>query len=86
MYQVRHKTLGIFQCMFLGCGLWTELSNEPELGICDFNTIEEANKFIDYICSHESSDYIRTDFSVEAFDAGLHDIMTKKQEVSSVEV
>lgn len=47
-FQVRHKEFGLFQGEFLGMCFWWPMSDMPEQGICEFETSEQAQDFIDY--------------------------------------
>ena len=67
--QVRHTNLGIYQGECFGLGFWHPTSNIPELGFCEFPNRQEAEKFIDFLCSNECSAPLkREDLSVEPFN------------------
>ena len=68
-YQVRHKGYGVYQGEFLGFGIWHPMSSMPEQGYAEFDTQEEAQRFIDFLCSPEcAAQENRDDLIIEPFD------------------
>jgi len=43
-FQLRHTEFGIYQGSCIGLGFWYPMSDLPELGLCKFPSIEEAEK------------------------------------------
>lgn len=75
IYQVSYKngeSIAIFQGRFLGMGFWHPISNQPEQGICKFDSIENAQKFIDYHLREAIEEWHREDFTIEPFDEKLN--------------
>lgn len=74
-YQVSYKDkerLGIFQGEFLGMRFWHPISQQPEQGICRFDSTEDALKFIEYYLKEAIGEWHREDFTIEPFDEKLN--------------
>lgn len=68
-FQIHHREFGVYQGSCMGLGFWHPMSNMPEQGFCRFETIEEANKYIIFLCSPECDMPLKeADLSVEPFD------------------
>jgi hypothetical protein len=71
-YQIRHREWGVFQGEFLGLGFWRPMSDEPEQGFCRFETLEQAQSYIDFLCSDRcAAPRQKSEFTIETFDAEL---------------
>jgi hypothetical protein len=68
-YQVRHKEMGVYQGECLGLGFWHPMSKMPELGYCEFRTEQDAQQYVDFLCSRECATPEKpADFTIEPFD------------------
>ena len=68
-FQIRHKEYGVYQGSFMGFGYWHPWSDMPEQGYCKFSTQQEAQDYIDFLCSTECDQPLnRSDLSIEPFD------------------
>ena len=60
----------------MGLGFWHPMSEMPEQGFCEFPTYEEAQKYIDFLCSDKcAAPMTRTDFTIEMYDREQSDRM-----------
>ena len=76
-FQVRHRTLGIYQGSAIDLAFWHPSSNMPEHGLCRFAARESAQALIDVLCSSECLDPMaEQDFTIEPFDITEHDRLT----------
>jgi len=64
----------------MGMAFWTEISSEPELGICFFGEEKSAENVISYLSRTENGVvYLRKeDLSIEPFDQGLQDMLEEQ--------
>lgn len=75
-YQLRHQEMGIFQGSFLGLGLWLSISNMPEQGLFEFETREDIQEYLSFLCSDKSEQPLQTvDLFIEPFNQELNDIL-----------
>lgn len=76
-YQIRHKEWGVFQGQGRPdkravIGFWT--AAYPDIGVCKFETREDAQGFIDLVCRFARGTVKpvnEADFSIEPFDENL---------------
>lgn len=72
-FQVRHRTLGLYQGTALELAFWHPSSGMPEHGLWRFSTTEKAQAFIDFLCSPMCAEPMdRHDLTVEPFDHEQH--------------
>ena len=50
-FQIRHRTLGIYQGSAIELAFWHPSSGMPEHGLCRFTTKEKAESYRAYLCS-----------------------------------
>jgi hypothetical protein len=73
-FQVRHRTLGVYQGSAIDLAFWHPSSGMPEHGLCRFATRENAHALIDVLCSSECMEPMeRQDLTIEPFDIVEHD-------------
>ncbi|MDH4083214.1 MAG: hypothetical protein OEV99_06235 [Nitrospira sp.] len=73
-FQVRHRTLGVYQGSAIDLAFWHPSSGMPEHGLCRFATRENAQSLIDVLCSSECLEPMRRpDLTIELFDTAEHD-------------
>ena len=72
-FQVRHRTLGIFQGTAVEMAFWHPSSGMPEYGLCRFGTEDKAQAYVDFFCSARCAEPLRReDLTIEPFDEALH--------------
>jgi hypothetical protein len=73
-YQVRHRTLGVYQGSAIDLAFWHPSSGMPEYGLCRFSTEAKALALVDCLCSPMCSNPMdRGDFIVEPYDLDEHE-------------
>lgn len=73
-FQVRHRTLGIYQGSAIDLAFWHPSSSMPEYGLCRFSTVEKAQAVIDALCSASCTETMdRQDLTIEVFDLAEHE-------------
>ncbi len=73
-FQVRHRTLGIYQGSAIELAFWHPSSGMPEHGLCRFATEHKAQALIDFLCSPicpEPMDH--RDLTIEPYDLAQHE-------------
>lgn len=75
-FQLRHRTLGIFQGTALEVAFWHPSSRMPEYGLCRFQTQADAQRYIDFLSSSDCPEPLAAaDLAIEPFDHTLHDTL-----------
>ena len=73
-FQVRHRTLGIYQGSAIDLAFWYPSSTMPEHGLCRFPTRDKAQALIDALCFPACTEPMdRQDLAIEPFDVAEHD-------------
>lgn len=73
-FQVRHRTLGVYQGSAIDLVFWHPSSGMPEHGLCRFSTCDKAQALIDFLCSSVCSEPLRRDdLSIEPYDLAEHE-------------
>lgn len=73
-FQVRHRTLGIYQGSAIDLAFWHPSSNMPEQGLCRFSNKEKAHALIEVLCAQSCTEPMdRQDLMIEPFDLSEHD-------------
>lgn len=76
-FQVRHRTLGVFQGSSIGLAFWHPSSHMPEYGLCRFATEAKAQAYVDFLSSPTCPEPLdHADLTVEAFDHAEHERLT----------
>lgn len=85
-FQVRHSEFGIYQGSAIGMGFWYPMSEMPEQGFVEFDTEQDSQSYIDFLCSDNcASPLRRQDLSVEPFDFVLSEQLIAQSENSGHE-
>jgi hypothetical protein len=73
-FQVRHRTLGIYQGSAIDLAFWHPSSGMPEYGLCRFSTRDKAQALIEVFSSSACTEPLdRNDLSIEPYDLVEHD-------------
>lgn len=72
-FQVRHRTLGIYQGSAIDLVFWHPSSGMPEHGLCRFSTRDKAQALIDVLSSSACTEPMdRNDLTIEPYDLAEH--------------
>lgn len=83
-YQLRHRTLGIYQGSAVELAFWHPSSGMPEYGICRFGSKEKAQAYVDFLSSPKCPERLNlNEFTIEPFDQELHDQLKSDNPMSS---
>jgi hypothetical protein len=83
-FQVRHRTLGIYQGSAIELAFWHPSSGMPEHGLCRFSTIDKAQALIDFLCSPMCAEPMkRNELTIEAYDLAEHDRLVTEHPLPS---
>jgi hypothetical protein len=73
-FQIRHRTLGIFQGSAIELAFWHPSSGMPEYGLCRFATREKAEAYVAYLSSPTCPEPLDlADLTIEAYDLTEHE-------------
>jgi hypothetical protein len=67
-FQLRHKTMGVYQGSFLGLGFWHLESEMPEQGYCEFPTENEALEYRHFLLVDCDQPLKDEDLTIEPFN------------------
>lgn len=83
-FQVRHRTLGVYQGSAIELAFWQPSSGMPEYGLCRFSTKEKAQALIDFLCSTACVEPMnRADLTIEPYDLTEHERLISEHPLSS---
>lgn len=83
-FQVRHRSLGIYQGSAIELAFWHPSSGMPEYGLCRFSTKEKAQALVDFLCSPMCAEPMdRNDLTIEACDLAEHDRLVTEHPLPS---
>ncbi|HSE60491.1 MAG TPA: hypothetical protein VLA99_17450 [Nitrospiraceae bacterium] len=83
-FQVRHRTLGIYQGSAIELAFWQPSSGMPEYGLCRFSTKEKAQALIDFLCSPTCAEPMDpADLTIEPYDLAEHERLISEHPLSS---
>lgn len=72
-FQVRHRTLGVYQGSAIELAFWHPSSGMPEYGLCRFSTEAKAQALVDFLSSPMCGEPMdRQDLTVEPYDLDEH--------------
>lgn len=75
-YQIRHAEMGVYQGEILGMGFWSDISDMPEQGYCEFPTYEAASQYRAFLASDDCASPLKFDaMTIEEYDAMTSDQM-----------
>ena len=76
-FQVRHRSMGIYQGSAIELAFWHPSSAMPEYGLCRFSTKDKAQALIDFLVSSSCAEPLDSnDLSIEPFDLAEHERLT----------
>ena len=76
-YQVRHRSLGVYQGSAIELAFWHPSSAMPEYGLCRFSTKEKAQALIDFLTSSNCAEPLDLeDLTIEPYDLSEHERLT----------
>ena len=83
-FQIRHKTLGVYQGSAIKLAIRHPSSGMPEYGLCRFETEAKAEAFIDFLCSPVCAESMnRTDLTIEPYDLAEHERLINEHPLPS---
>jgi hypothetical protein len=83
-FQVKHRTLGIYQGSAIDLAFWYPSSAMPEYGLCRFSTEEKAQAFIDFLCSPACAERMDpAELRIEPYDLAEHERLISEHPLSS---
>jgi hypothetical protein len=72
-FQIKHRTLGIYQGSAIELAFWYPSSGMPEYGLCRFATMEKAESYRTYLCSPACPEPLDGhDLTIEPYDLAAH--------------
>jgi hypothetical protein len=84
-FQVRHRTLGIYQGSAIDLAFWHPSSGMPEHGLCLFATSDKAQALIDVLCSSACLEPMdQNDLTIEPYDVAEHERLITEYPLPSV--
>jgi hypothetical protein len=83
-FQLRHRTLGIYQGSAIELAFWHPSSGMPEYGLCRFSTKEKAEAMADFLASTLCAEPLdRSDLTIEPYDLAEHERLTTEYPLPS---
>ncbi|HSB45712.1 MAG TPA: hypothetical protein VLD60_11910 [Nitrospira sp.] len=83
-FQLRHRTLGLYQGSAIELAFWHPSSGMPEYGLCRFSTQEKAQSMIEFLTSPACAEPLnREDLTIEPFDLVEHERLTTEHPLPS---
>ncbi|HEU4686607.1 MAG TPA: hypothetical protein VFS39_19020 [Nitrospira sp.] len=75
-FQVRHRSLGVYQGSAVDLAFWHPSSAMPEYGLCRFSTREKAQALVEFLASPACAEPLcKEDLTVEPYDLAEHERM-----------
>ncbi len=76
-FQLRHRTLGIYQGSAIELAFWHPSSGMPEYGLCRFPSRAKAEAMVAFLTSPSCAEPLDpSDLSIEAYDLAEHERLT----------
>ena len=76
-FQVRHRSLGVYQGTAIELAFWHPSSAMPEYGLCRFSTKEKAQALVDFLTSSRCAEPLDAkDLTIEPYDLAEHERLT----------
>lgn len=73
-FQIRHRSLGLYQGSAIELAFWHPSSGMPEYGLCRFSTKEKAQSLIEFLISPACGEPLaREDLVIEPYDLAEHE-------------
>jgi len=83
-FQLRHRTLGVYQGTAIDLAFWQPSSGMPEYGLCRFSSREQAERMVAFLSSPACTELLmRGDFTIEPYDLIEHERLTTEHPLPS---
>jgi hypothetical protein len=83
-FQLKHRSLGIYQGSAIELAFWHPSSGMPEYGLCRFTTKEKAQALVDFLTSTACAEPLNPqDLTIEPYDLAEHERLTTEFPLSS---
>lgn len=83
-FQIRHRSLGLYQGSAVQLAFWHPSSGMPEYGLCRFSTKEKAQSMIEFLSSPACAEPLaREDFQIEPFNLAEHERLISENPLPS---
>jgi hypothetical protein len=83
-FQIKHRTLGIYQGSAIELAFWYPSSGMPEYGLCRFATKEKAESYRDYLYSTACPEPLdKHDLTIEPYDLAAHEELINNHPLQS---
>jgi hypothetical protein len=83
-FQVRHRSLGIYQGSAIALAFWHPSSAMPEYGLCRFATKAKAQALVDFLTSPVCTEALDPhELTIEPFDFNEHERLTTEYPLPS---
>ena len=83
-FQLKHRSLGIYQGSAIELAFWHPSSGMPEYGLCRFSTRENAQALIDFLTSTSCAEPLNPqDLTIEPYDLAEHERLTTEYPLPS---
>lgn len=83
-FQVRHRTMGVYQGSAIELAFWHPSSGMPEYGLCRFSTAAKAQALVDFLSSPLCGEPMAVqDLFVEPYDLDEHDRLINEHPLPS---
>jgi len=83
-FQLRHRTLGVYQGSAIELAFWHPSSSMPEYGLCRFSTQDKAQSMIEFLSSQSCAEPLnREDLAIEPYDLAEHERLTTEYPLPS---
>lgn len=79
-FQIRHREFGVYQGSCMGLGFWSDLSEMPEQGYCEFPSESEAKRHVEFLCTEADGTLRRNDLTIEPYDRETSERMRREGE------
>ncbi|HEY5626397.1 MAG TPA: hypothetical protein VIR79_00485 [Nitrospira sp.] len=83
-FQLRHRTLGVYQGSAIDLAFWQPSSAMPEYGLCRFSSREQAERMAAFLSSSACAEPLkRDDLTIEPYDLAEHERLTTEHPLPS---
>jgi hypothetical protein len=83
-FQLRHRSLGVYQGSAIELAFWHPSSGMPEYGLCRFSTQDNAQALIEFLTSQACAEpFSPQDLTIEPYDLAEHERLTTEYSLPS---
>jgi hypothetical protein len=83
-FQLKHRSLGVYQGSAIELAFWHPSSGMPEYGLCRFSTREKAQALMDFLTSTDCPEALNPqDLTIEPYDLAEHERLTTEHPLPS---